>query len=129
MVLVTLSWLVAAAAVLGGALLAIFALIRAVFWRFRPAPLAAKRAEFWALSASVVAAVLGSGWLLFGPAYSGTTSSVALSPNGVVSESSVETSQTFVEANGRSVIPLITVPVAFALLPFAFWRFRPRPLA
>ena len=120
--------LLAAAAVFGGALLALFALIRAAFWRFRPAPLLANRGELWAVNASLVAAVLGSCWLLFGPAYSGAIHSASLSSSGAISESVTHTTETFVEANGTGVIPLLTLPVLFTLLPFAFWRFRPRPI-
>lgn len=111
-------------AVIGGLLLALIAFTRITFWRFRPGLLFANRSELWTLSASLAVAILGSVWLFVGPAYTGVTHT----SSGNVAQAVTESSRSFYEVNGPIVIPLFTVPIAFALLPFGFFRSRARPI-
>lgn len=124
MYLITALWLFALAAVLGGLLLAIIAFCRIAIWRFRPARLFANRAELWALGTSLAAAIAGSVWLFVGPAYS----VMSVSSSGTVTQSVTESSVSFYEINGPAVVPLFTVPVVFAVLPFGLFRCRVRPI-
>jgi hypothetical protein len=122
-------WLLSQGAILASLLVTIVALVRIVIWRFRPMPLFTNRAELIALSASLVAAVIGSVWLFVGPGYSGTTYTATLSTSGAITRSVAEHSRSFYEVNGDpAVIFLFVVPVAFALLPFVFFRSRARPV-
>lgn len=129
MPLIIILWGLALIAILGGALLTLIALGRIAFWRFRPAPLFANRAELSALGTALTAAILGSVWLFVGPAYSEATHTMSVSSSGAVAQSVTESSRSFYEVNGPMVIPLLIVPVAFALLPFGFFRWRGRPIA
>jgi hypothetical protein len=128
MPLITALSIFALIAVIGGLLLALIAFSRIAFWRFRPTPLFANRAELWTLSVSLAVAILGSVWLLVGPAYSGVTYTMSISSSGAVAPTVTESSRSFYEVNGPKVILLFTVPVAFALLPFGFFRSRIRPI-
>lgn len=128
MPLITALSLFALVAVIGGLLLVLIAFSRIAFWHFRPAPLFANRAELWTLSASLAIAILGSVWLFVGPAYSGATHTMSISSSGTVAQTVTESSRSFYEVNGPKAIPLFTVPVAFALLPFSFFRSRIRPI-
>lgn len=122
-------WLLSQGAVLASLLVTIVAFARIVIWRFRPMPLFTNRAELIVLSTSLVAAVIGSVWLFVGPGYSGTTNTVILSSSGTITRSVAEHSRSFYEVNGDpAVIFLFAVPVAFALLPFVFFRSRARPV-
>lgn len=128
MPLITALSLFALIAVVGGLLLTLIAFSRIAFWRFRPTPLFANRVELWTVSASLAAAILGSVWLFVSPGYSGVTYTMSISSSGAVANTVTESSRSFYEANGPKVIPLFTVPVAFALLPLGFFRSRIRPI-
>lgn len=128
MPLLSAIWLLAQCAMLASLLLVIVAVARIFIWRVRPVPLSTNRAELAALSASLAAAVVGSVWLFSGPAYFGTTHTMSLSSSGVIASSVAGHSRSFYAVNGPAVIPLFIVPVAFALLPFAFLRSRARPV-
>lgn len=115
-------------ALIGGLLLALIAFARIAFWRFRPVLLFANRPEFWTLSTSLAVAILGSVLLFVSPAYSGVTHTISISSGDTVVQAVTESSRSFYEVNGPKVIPLFTVPIAFALLPFGFFRSRTRPI-
>ena len=114
--------LLAAVAVVGGALLALVAVVRTVFWRFRSAPLHTSRIELWVLVASVAAAVLASLWLVVGPFYSGFSGSGSVSLGGSVQFTAVAGTRSFFAVNGPKVIPLLALPVLIALVPFSVAR-------
>ena len=121
-------WFLSLCVIVTTLLLVFFAFVRIVISRFRPIPLFTNRTELLVLSASLIAAVIGSVWLFFGPGYMGTTYTVIQSSNGSVARSVVENSRSFYEVNDRSMIFLFVVPVLFALLPFLFYRSRARPI-
>lgn len=144
-------------AMLGGFIVAVWAIVR-LFLRHKPLRLSANTMELRLLAASFIAACLGSSWLFLAPAYSGGNSctthqtihpaesrrEVSTGPNGetletVTHSSSAKTvvledgncekrTRTFLEVNGPGVIPFFTVPIAFTLIPFAFFALRVRPL-
>jgi hypothetical protein len=128
MLLITALSLFALIAAIGGLLLALIAFIRIAFWRFRPRPLFANRSELWTLSASLAIAILGSVLLFVVPVYSGVTHTISISSGGTVAQVVAESSRSFYEVNDPKVIPLFTVPISFALLPFGFFRSRTRPI-
>ena len=122
-------WLLSLGVVLASLILTIYALARIFIWRFRPRPLATNRAELIVLSASLVVAVIGSAWLFLGAGYTGVSHTMTLSSNAPISRSVVEYSRSFYEVNsGPLAIFLFVTPVAFALLPFVFFRSRARPV-
>jgi hypothetical protein len=127
MPLLTVLALLAAAAVLFGALLALVGAVRAAL-QFRPAPFGSNRPEAWALAAAVLAAVLGCLWLFVGPAYVGFVGSGSISSSGATAISAVETTRSFYSVNGPKVIPLFVLPVLIALAPFGSRSWRTRPI-
>lgn len=128
MLLITALSLFALVAVIGGLLLVLIAFSRIAFWRFHPLPLFANRSELWTLGASLAVAILGAVWLFVVPAYQGVEHTMSISSSGTVSQAVTESSRSFYEVNGPKVIALFTVPVAFALLPFGFFRSCIRPI-
>ena len=114
--------LLAAVAVVGGALLALVAVARMAIWRFCSAPLHTSRIELCVLAASVAAAVFASLWLVVGPFYSGFSGGGSVSLGGSVTLLAVSGTRSFYSVNGPKVIPLLALPVLVALVPFAVAR-------
>ena len=135
----TILWLLALVGLLGSVLLFLAAAFRLTFYKRRPFPVPAESSERRWVYAAFVAALLGSAGLFLLPAYKGSSCSVSMSvtasqpaSSNVVSfpmSSCPESTSTFFQVNGPQVIPLFTVPIAFALIPFALFKLRLRGLA
>jgi hypothetical protein len=121
-------WILAIIGILGSLLLVVVASVRIAFFRFRPSPLSTHLAEIRLLQAALLAAILGSVLLFVLPVYSSVVYTGSASTSGVASSSLTSHSSTFLQVNGPQVIPLFTVPVLFAVVPFAFARLRVRPI-
>ena len=137
----TALWLFALAGLLGSVLLLLAGLGLLAFYSRRPFPVIATSTERKFVFAAFAAAILGSVGLFVLPAYQGSSCSVSVSatvsPASPSQSSTVsipmsactEHSPTFIQANCPQVIPLFTVPVLFAVIPFAFLRRRFRSVA
>lgn len=134
----TALWLLALLGLVGSGLLLVAVLIRWALFSRHALPAVATALERTLLWLALVAALAGSASLLAMPAYQGGSCSFAatvVAPSGtasMASEVSIPTadctanSATFLQMNGPQLLPLFTLPVLFALIPFAFrhWRFR-----
>lgn len=124
----TILWILAIIGILGSLSLVVVASVRIAFFHFRPSPLSTRHAENRLLQAALLAAIMGSVLLFVLPVYSGVVHTVSASSSGVASSAVTSQSSTFLQVNGPQVIPLFTVPVLFAVVPFAFARRRVRPI-